>query len=195
MDIFIKNISIYGGFAGFILWAVIERAFFMQNQQQESGRGDDRASYTLISACWYAAVIYSLLDAWNFNWSLLPQKLWMLPAAGLLLTAGGLCIRFLSRRTLGRHYSVRVETSQAHRLVTTGMYRYVRHPAYLGLLCLFFGIPLCEGSWGGLLLAALGGLPSILYRIQIEEKALNQWFGEEYRYYSQNSWRLIPYIW
>ncbi len=195
MDIFIKNISIYGGFTGFILWAVIERAFFMQNRQQESGRGDDRVSYALISICWYAAVIYSLLDAWNFNRSLLPQGLWGLQAAGLLLTAGGLYIRFLARQTLGQHYSVRVETSQAHRLVTTGIYSQVRHPAYLGLLCLFFGIPLCEGSWGGLLLVALAGLPAVLYRIQIEEKALNQWFGEDYHNYSQNSWRLIPYVW
>ncbi|MCE1253754.1 MAG: isoprenylcysteine carboxylmethyltransferase family protein [Anaerolineae bacterium] len=195
MNLWVRDLGLYAGFAGFILWSIVERAFTLSHQQQDSDRRSERFSYGLISFFWYGTVFYALLDAWNLNWSLFPDSLWELQLLGILLTAAGLIMRFLARRTLGRHYSVKVETSPAHRLVNEGIYGYLRHPAYLGLICLLPGIALCEGSWGALLLAGVGGLPAILYRIQIEEKALLEWFGEDYRTYSKHTWRLIPYIW
>lgn len=88
-----------------------------------------------------------------------------------------------------------VATSEKHQLVTNGIYQSVRHPAYLGLLCLFLGIPLSMGSWGGLIIAVAAGIPTVIYRITVEERSLVKWFGEAYETYQQDSWRLIPHIW
>ncbi len=62
-----------------------------------------------------------------------------------------------------------METSDAHKLVKNGVYRVLRHPVYLGLMCLFIGIPVCEGSWGGMVISIMGGIPAILNRIRIED--------------------------
>ncbi len=104
-------------------------------------------------------------------------------------------IRFLARKELGKEYSVHVQTSPEHQLITTGIFRSMRHPAYLGLLLLFLGIPLSQGSWGGLLLSLGGGVPALVYRIRIEEHSLQKWFGRDYQAYQESSWRLIPGIW
>jgi len=191
----IARVSAYVGVLGFVFWALVERGFSLLNQKQHKGRKQSQGSYWLISVSWYGATLFSLADAWRLRWTTFGRSLWGLYVIGSLLTIGGIGIRILARRALGQQYSVHVETSEAHRLVTRGIFGVLRHPAYLGLACLFLGIPLCEGSWGGLVLALVGGLPAIVYRIHIEEKSLSEWFGEAYEQYRESTWRLIPYVW
>ena len=97
--------------------------------------------------------------------------------------------------TLGKAFSPVVQTTNTHKLVTGGIYGIIRHPAYLGTLCLLIGFPLCFGSIVGLGIALFAGIPVLIYRIQIEERALQAWFGEEYEAYSSKTNRLIPYLW
>ena len=191
----VVRIAQYVGGIGFILWALVERGFSLLNQAQGRGRGQDHGSYWLISACWYGATLFSLLDAWYWRWTTFGRPFWVVRGIGMLGVAGGIAIRILARRALGKQYSVRVETSDAHRLVTGGMYEVIRHPAYLGLVCLLLGIPLSEGSWGGIVIAVVGGMPAIVYRIGIEEASLREWFGQAYAQYQERTWRLIPYLW
>jgi protein-S-isoprenylcysteine O-methyltransferase Ste14 len=113
----------------------------------------------------------------------------------MLFILGGLAMRILARKALGKQYSVHVETSKTHHMVTEGVYNVVRHPAYLGLVGLFLGIPLSEGSWGGLAIALVVGIPAIVYRIHVEEQSLREWFGKPYEQYREKTWRLIPYLW
>lgn len=189
------QISEYVGLAGFILWAVVERGFTLLNQQQRQGQKQAQGSFWLISATWYGAMLFSILDVWTLAWTTFESPLWMLRSIGMLLTISGIAIRFLARRTLGKQYSVHVETSETHQLVTQGLYGLVRHPAYLGLLCLFLGIPLSMGSRGGFMIAAAGGIPAVVYRIRIEEQSMGEWFGARYEAYKESTWKLVPYLW
>ncbi len=189
------RISEYIGLGGLILWAVMERSFFLFNQQQREGQKQDQGSYWLISLFWYGAMLFAILDVWTLNWTTFDAPLWLLRGIGMLLTISGLAIRLWARRTLGKQYSVHVETSDTHQLVTAGIYQVVRHPAYLGLVCLFLGIPLSLGSWGGIIIAAAGGVPAVVYRIRVEERSLREWFGKQYEAYQARTWRLIPYVW
>lgn len=191
---FTEMSKIFGLF-GFVIWAILERSFFLSGQQQAGKRKREQGSFWLISLFWYVSMIYSIMDAWSLGWTTFEAGLWLIRISGILLTGFGLVFRFLARRELGKQYSVHVETSESHELVTKGIYGLIRHPAYLGLLCLFLGIPLCEGSWAGFLVAFLGGFPAVLCRIRIEEKLLKERFGERYQAYEARSWRLIPYIW
>lgn len=195
MPIDLVRISEYIGLVGFILWAIMERGFSLSGQQQSEGRKQHQGSYWLLSLCWYGAMLFSIFDAFSLKITVFAAPMWILRGLGIILTISGLVIRFLARKTLGKQYSVHVETSDTHDLVITGIYSVVRHPAYLGLMCLFLGIPLCLGSWGGIILAVAGGIPAIINRIVLEEKLLNEWFGKQYEDYKENTWRLIPYLW
>jgi len=183
------------GLAGFLFWALIERGFHLFQQKQQAGQKQDRGTYWLISFFWYGGMLYTYLDSWSWHLTLFSSPLRLLRAAGLLLILSGLVIRFLARKELGREYSVHVQTSSEHQLITTGIFRSIQHPAYLGLLLLFLGIPLSQGSWGGLLLSLGGGVPALVYRIMVEERTLRRWFGRDYQSYQESSWRLIPGIW
>ncbi len=191
----LERISEYIGLGGFILWAIMERGFSLSGQQQNEGRKQHQASYWLISLCWYGAMIFSIFDALSLRITVFVAPLWILRNLGMILTMSGIVIRFLARKTLGKQYSVHVETSDTHDLVITGIYRVIRHPAYLGLMCLFVGIPLSMGSWGGIIFTVAGGIPAIIYRIVLEEKFLNKWFGKQYEEYKEKTWRLIPFLW
>jgi len=191
---FIK-ISEFIGLGGFILWALQERGFYFLKQQQRESHNVDRSSYWLISLFWYGTMIFSILDVWSWEWTTLKAGPLSLRLAGVILVTSGIIIRFLARRTLGKQYSVHVETSNKHELITTGIFNKIRHPAYLGLLFLLLGIPLALGSTGGILIATIGGIPAVIYRIRIEEKYLTKWFGKQYVDYQQNTWKLIPYLW
>ena len=190
-----KEIFEYLGLGAFILWSLFERGFSLMNQQQNQGRKNSKISFFLISLFWYGIMAYAIVDIWGIQLTTFTQLLWGLRVVGVALSAAGLVIRFIARRDLGKQYSVHLETSDKHHLITEGIYSTLRHPAYLGLLCLFIGIPLSFGSWGSLAIAVAGGMPAVVYRISLEELALREWFGKKYQAYRQNSWHLLPYIW
>jgi protein-S-isoprenylcysteine O-methyltransferase Ste14 len=113
--------------------------------------------------------------------------------AGLLLTALGCAMVFWSGVSLGAQYSQEVTLQQAHRLITAGAYRFLRHPRYLGVALLALGLSLLFRSWAGLALLP-GVLALLLFRIHDEEKFMHAEFGAEWEAYVQRSWRLVPYL-
>jgi protein-S-isoprenylcysteine O-methyltransferase Ste14 len=185
----------YIGLGGFILWAIVERGFHLMDQEQAQGEKVSQWSFWLINLFWYGAMFLAIFDVWGLEWTLFKRPLLGLRLVGILLIILGIGIRILSRKALGKQFSVHVETSDEHTLITEGIYHRLRHPAYLGLLCLFLGIPLALGSWGGFAIAVIGGIPSIIFRIIVEERFLSEWFGADYRKYQADTWRLIPFIW
>ena len=113
--------------------------------------------------------------------------------SGLLLTALGLIIIFWSGVTLGRMYSAEVTIQQNHELITSDLYRYIRHPRYLGALMLSLGLPLLFRSWI-VLPVFFPFLIVILLRIKDEEAVLSAEFGVDWEQYCKHSSRLIPFV-
>jgi protein-S-isoprenylcysteine O-methyltransferase Ste14 len=96
-------------------------------------------------------------------------------------------------RTLGSNVSETVLTKERHELVTSGPYRWVRHPLYGTGLTLFVAIGLMAGSWLVLLVSAIGWILLRWLVIPLEEEALVAKFGDRYRDYRQRTGRLIPW--
>ncbi len=117
----------------------------------------------------------------------------MTPNGTALLLAGS-ALRWHCRRLLGEDFTadVRVRPNQA--VVDRGAYHWVRHPSYLAGLVVFTGMGLALGNWASLavLVGATAGV--YLYRMPVEERALEAAMGEPYRAYLRTHKRLIPFV-
>ena len=112
---------------------------------------------------------------------------------GLALMSLGALLRVGPMFVLGRRFTWPLASQEAHRLMTTGFYRHVRHPSYLGALLGGIGWVLVFRSGLGLGLIALL-IPAFLPMVLAEEALLAAEFGEEYERYRQKTWRLVPFV-
>ena len=117
----------------------------------------------------------------------------LLAAATSLVVIGG-AIRLTAILTLKKFFTVRVTILSDHRLIQHGLYAQVRHPAYLGALIAFLGVGLGMCNWLSLPIVFLPILAVFLYRIHVEERVLQQHFGQEYEAYCRSTKRLVPWF-
>lgn len=145
------------------------------------------AAFTLIGLV--AAYVPALTDRMDF-WTIDGDAIrWV---GVILFTAGG-ALRIWPIFVLGRLFSGLVAIQSGHTLITSGIYRVVRNPSYLGLLINSAGWVLAFRSGVGLLLTALL-IPPLLARIRSEEALLRSQFGGAYEAYCLRTARLIPGI-
>ncbi len=132
---------------------------------------------------------------WYFRFVLGSADIGVINVLGLALAWGAFPIRFAAKRALGKFYTINVAILQDHQLIESGIYRYVRHPLYLGILMFYIGLPLIISSVFGLLVVTLPATIGSFYRMRLEERALVSRFGERYLAYAERTARLIPYVW
>jgi protein-S-isoprenylcysteine O-methyltransferase Ste14 len=111
----------------------------------------------------------------------------------LAFTVFGLGLIFWSGAALGKMYSTHVTVQADHYLVTSGLYRWIRHPRYLGVISMAFGFAFLFRSWP-MLVIFLPLILILLMRIKDEEEVMRKEFKEEWDDYISRSWKLIPYI-
>ncbi|TSJ39289.1 isoprenylcysteine carboxylmethyltransferase family protein [Mucilaginibacter corticis] len=126
--------------------------------------------------------------------------IWPFPDARLVMDIGlavaiiGFIIRWTAILQLGKMFTVDVAISSQHKLKTTGLYKIVRHPSYLGLMMIICSIALCQASILSCIVVIIPTFIALIYRIQVEEKALIIEFGADYIQYTKTTARLIPGI-
>jgi protein-S-isoprenylcysteine O-methyltransferase Ste14 len=114
--------------------------------------------------------------------------------AGVVVMALGLAVRVWAVVALGRAFRTTVEVDADQAVVTTGPYRWIRHPAYVGLVLVVSGFGLTRG-WLAFAIGLLLPLPAIVWRIHVEEAELVRVLGEPYRAYQARTARLLPGVW
>jgi len=126
----------------------------------------------------------------RFGWSDIPISIVIL--ADIFVLLGYILVFFVFKQN---SYASRVvEVEQSQKVVSTGLYGYIRHPMYFGILVMYIPTPIALGSYWGLIPVVTIPLALVL-RILNEEKVLS---GElpGYREYCQRTrYRLIPFIW
>jgi protein-S-isoprenylcysteine O-methyltransferase Ste14 len=117
-----------------------------------------------------------------------------LALSGCLLALAGAALVLRSRAELGAAWSFVPTADQGTGLVTTGPYRLVRHPIYLGFVLLALGEALAFGSWPALMIALSGIVPTFAWRARAEETLLSRTFDERYDVYRQRTKMIIPHL-
>ncbi|MFX1390623.1 MAG: methyltransferase family protein [Promethearchaeota archaeon] len=111
----------------------------------------------------------------------------------LILVIGGGVLLY-SRILLGKYASSKIVIEKDHILITNGIYNFIRHPIYLGMLLVFFGYALSFKS----IISAISFLVLFFVifnnRMNLEEQLLKEKFGTEYEDYLNKTKRIIPYI-
>lgn len=169
------------------------------NRSRTTSAGVDRYSYILV---WFSTVFPILIAFLIQKHLLLPNGFGSLAAlfpflgyVGCLVLLLGVTVRLSAAVTLRRQFTEKVSILEKHELVDTGIYRVIRHPAYLGHLISLLGIGLVLGNWVSLAVLVVLPLAGILYRIHVEERALLRHFGPAYQEYAGRTKRLLPGIW
>lgn len=113
---------------------------------------------------------------------------------GLGIMSTGFLIRIVSIISLRKYFTVNLAINHEHKLINKGLYRYIRHPSYLGSILSFIGMGIGFGNWFSLVFMVVPVTLLFAWRIGIEEKMLIKAFSSEYIEYQKRSWRLFPGI-
>ncbi|WP_175998018.1 methyltransferase family protein [Burkholderia stabilis] len=183
--------------AVFIIWIVTEvvlSSIKREKHRPETG-GGHRADRNTLRIIWTVTVSANTIAA-------IVAVLTNVPIVsapgfryvGIAIMVLGLALRIASIVSLGRMFTYNVAIRDGHQLVTSGLYRFVRHPSYSGLLIIFIGYGLGLNNWLSLVIAFMPVFWAIMRRTAVEESVLEDQFGDVYREYKKRIARFVPWI-
>ncbi|MGB7831136.1 MAG: isoprenylcysteine carboxylmethyltransferase family protein [Xanthobacteraceae bacterium] len=161
---------------------------FVQRDQEAS----DRTLMKIISLAFVVWLVFMPLDACRFGWSHVP--LWVRWIGAIAIAVSLAIVHWTVLENRYAVVVVRVQRESGQHVITTGSYRFVRHPMYAGAILLFVGTPLLLGSWYGLIGAAII-MALFCVRITIEERTLRAELEGYTEYAAGVPYRLIPGVW
>jgi len=177
----------------YLIWISSE---IVLNRIARSGKNDkksaDKHSELLIWVAILVCIALSSFISARYACVILDGQL--IRYIGLAVLYLGIAVRLIAIRQLGRYFTVDVTIREDHQLMQSGLYKYVRHPSYLGACLSLLGLGLTMNNWYGLLAAFLPVFFTFVYRMNIEEKVLTERFGKQYEDYKLTTKRVFPFI-
>lgn len=188
---------LYFGFGFAIsLWLLRHNPGLLKERMTGIGKRDlkawDKVFIVLLIVYFHAWLVLMPLDAVRFHWSQMP--VWLQVAGAILLLCSFYLLFLTVRENSFLSPAVRIQKERGHTVVSTGPYRYVRHPMYAAFIPLMVGTTLLLGSWYGLLFGLIMVVGLALRAVK-EERVLREELPGYDVYMSQVKYRLIPYIW
>jgi protein-S-isoprenylcysteine O-methyltransferase Ste14 len=176
-----------------IVWVAFE--VFLSRKKRSNGTGikDDRSSLTVL---WITLILAISAGIYISRFDIGTIELYssFIHYFGLFLIICGLIIRWIAILKLKDLFSVTVFVQENHQLVDSGIYKHIRHPAYLGSLISFLGLGFAWQNWLSLFIIFIPIFTALSYRIHVEEKVLFREFGDEYSRYISQTKKLLPWI-
>ncbi len=176
--------------AAFCIW--LTQPVFSIKETKEN-KEKDKFSILLILMAASVSIVSANLE-WANNYPAYEGNI-VVTIIGFFMILLGIIIRLWAIRTLGKFFTATVVLQQKQTLITTGPYRIVRHPSYLGAFLSIVGCAVFLNAYTSIVVAAVLMCASYIVRIHAEEKALAQYFGNDYLQFSKNTRRLFPLIW
>ena len=176
-----------------ILWLLSEIVLnLLHRSKMPDTKQLDKNSITIIWATIVIAITASVFVAIFIHVPILNNNL--LKYTGVVMIVTGVILRLVAIRTLGKFFTVNLAIDNEHRLIDTGLYKYIRHPSYSGSLLSFLGLALYFNNWICLVVILIPLVSVFIFRINIEERLLQQQPGLHYDVYCKRTKRLIPFV-
>jgi protein-S-isoprenylcysteine O-methyltransferase Ste14 len=166
------------------------------NERSKPGEGTKKWDKTILGLSFLVTIsmyITAGLDSGRYNWS--PDFHWSLNLLGIILTITGQLL-FLIAQKQNKFFSstVRIQTNRDHIVCETGLYKFVRHPAYLGSIIQSLGFPLLFGSlWSVIPVCLL--IILLITRTYLEDKTLKNELKGYPEYSNKIPYKIIPFVW
>jgi protein-S-isoprenylcysteine O-methyltransferase Ste14 len=159
---------------------------------KKSAKGWDKV-LTVVGIPFY--ILYLVIpgfDAVRYRWSHVP--VWLKVICFALVIASFFWISRVMKENTFLSRFVEIQEERGHRVITTGPYRFVRHPMYFGTLILIPSLPVALGSLFALIPTVVC-IALMLVRTRLEDKTLHRELEGYVEYAQKTRWRLVPGIW
>jgi protein-S-isoprenylcysteine O-methyltransferase len=176
-----------------MLWGTSELLLTAFKRSKAGSVSKDRYTLQLIWLVNLSAIAVAIVAAYRLHSCRMPWPTLALKG-GFVLFGLGLILRWYSIIYLGRFFTTNVAIAKDHVLIDSGPYRFIRHPSYTGVLVMVIGFALSFANWCSLLIVIIPIFAMQLRRIHVEEQALLDGLGEQYRRYVRRTKRLVPMI-
>lgn len=174
-----------------VVTAALTIAAMFAGGNLSAGEREDRSNRWVLPVFGLIGLVSAWLPAYTDRHDLFCIDGDLVRWLGVVLYAAGGALRLWPVHVLGNRFSGLVAIQPGHTLMTSGIYRYVRNPSYVGLLVSTLGWGLGFRAVAGVVLTALL-IPPLVARMHAEEALLQSQFGAEYDAYRARTWRLIP---
>lgn len=166
------------------------------NERSKPGEGANKWDKTILGLSFLATLslyITAGLDSGRYHGS--PDFHPAIYSMGILFTVAGQLLFLIAQKQNSFFSAVfRIQTNRQHTVCDTGIYGFVRHPAYLGSVIQAIGFPVLFGSYWSMIPASLIIILHLL-RTHLEDEALKKEITGYREYTLKTRYRLIPYIW
>ena len=162
-------------------------------QDRKAMLREEGLAYTLLASLWALAILLPIVHMFSRWLSFADYNLptwvgWI----GIAIFAIALWLLWRSHADLGQNWRMTTEIREGHKLVTSGIFRYIRHPMYSAHWLWGIAQVLLIHNWIAGLASVFILLPMYLMRVRREEQMMLEKFGEEYRSYMKQTGRIIP---
>jgi protein-S-isoprenylcysteine O-methyltransferase Ste14 len=182
--------------AGVIGWFAIRYPHDRRSRRTPKRLWSDRARELVLLTISASGMIFLptlyVLTGWPqfADYQFRPAFAWL----GSLVFAFALWLFYRTHRDLGRNWSVTLEIRDRHALVTSGVYRHVRHPMYSAFWLWAVAQALLLPNWIAGPAGLIGFGTLFFLRVGREEELMIQTFSDEYRRYMARTARIVPRI-
>jgi len=168
----------------------------LSNERSKPGEGTKKWDKIILGLSLLVTIsmyIIAGLDSGRYHWS--PEFHWCIYLPGIFLTASGQLI-FLIAQKQNKFFSstVRIQTDRNHVVCDTGLYKIVRHPAYLGLIIQSLGFPILFGSLWSIIPICLM-IMLLITRTALEDKTLRNELRGYDEYTRKTRYKIVPFVW
>jgi protein-S-isoprenylcysteine O-methyltransferase Ste14 len=171
-----------------IMLAAIVVNFLNTNQPREFK--ERRSPVATASMTAFFVLLYFTI---RFRWSAFDYSgLLIFRSFGLALMLFGAAFNVWGRLYLKTNWADHVRIYDDQTLITTGPYRFVRHPLYASIIWMFYGAAIAYLNPLAAIENTLIFIPAMIYRSNLEERALQETFGEQYADYRKKTGRFFP---
>jgi protein-S-isoprenylcysteine O-methyltransferase Ste14 len=183
-------------FAGLVAWYIIRYPFERRAKKvgvtkSFFGRRESGLLAVAFLGLWLVPLIYALT---GFPAALDRPMIPAIAILGIVTLCGALLLFYRSHADLGKNWSISLQIRDEHRLVTSGIYRFIRHPMYTSFFLLAIAQVLLLPNWFAGLAGLVGVTILYAFRVRQEERMMLERFGTDYQAYMARTARVIPWI-